>query len=157
MPTRQAWRHTEAHSFICKSFSDEATRWSAFEREFFCFKEGYAAIAKYDTGFQLFMYFEYNNMERAEVCLKSRRASNKLLNWEADSQELLANVVRVWIDGKYNVLPDVGSRLPWETALAKHLPVPHGPLVDLVRKLFTSPDESAKEVANEYRESGVGP
>ena len=111
-------------AFICKSFSDEATRWSAFEREFFCFKEGYAAIAKYVTGFKIFMYFDNKNIERAEVCLKSRRASKKLLNWVADSQEFLANVVRVCIDGKYNVLPEVGSRLPWETALAKHLPVP---------------------------------
>ena len=42
-------------AFICKTFSDEATRWSAFEREFYCFKEGYAAIAEYATDFKLFM------------------------------------------------------------------------------------------------------
>ena len=41
-------------AFICKSFTDEATRWSAFEREYFCFKEGYNAVAKYVTGFTLF-------------------------------------------------------------------------------------------------------
>ena len=103
------------------------------------------------------MYFDYQNIERAEICLKSRRANKKLLDWVADSQELLANVVRVWIDGKFNVLPDVGSRLSWESALVKHLPVPHGPLLELVRKLFTSPDELAKEVASRYHESGVGP
>ena len=117
-------------AFICKTFSDEATRWSAFEREFYCFKEGHNLIAKYVTGFPLFIYFDHKNIERAEIVLKSRRASKKLMSWVADSQELLANVIRVWIDGKFNVLPDVGSRLPWETAVAKHLPVPHGPLLD---------------------------
>ena len=46
-------------AFICKTFTDEATRWSAFEREFYCFKEGYNAIAKIVTGFKLFMYFDH--------------------------------------------------------------------------------------------------
>ena len=113
-------------------------------------------IAKYVSGFKLFMYFDHKNIERAEIVLRTRRASKKLLNWVADSQELLANVVRVWIDGKLNVLPDVGSRLPWESAVSKHLPVPHGPLIDFIRKLFTSPDELANDVARTYRESGVG-
>ena len=53
-------------AFVCKSFTDEATRWSAFEREFFCFKEGYAAVAKWVTGFKLFMYFDHKNIEKAE-------------------------------------------------------------------------------------------
>ena len=87
-------------AFICKAFSDETTRWSVFEREFLCFKEGYAAIAKHVIGFKLFMFFDHKHIERAEIVVKHRRASKKLLNWVADSQELLANVVRVWIDGK---------------------------------------------------------
>ena len=60
---------------ISKSFVDEATRWSAFEREFYCFKEGYHAIAKYVTGFTLFVYFDHKNIEHAESVLESRRAS----------------------------------------------------------------------------------
>ena len=67
----------------------------------------------------------------------------------------MANVVRVWIDRKFNVSPDVGSLLRWETAVAKHLPVPHGPLLDFIRKLFTSPEEAARDVSVRYRESGV--
>ena len=43
-------------AFICKTFSDEATRWSALEREFYRFKEGYAAIAKHVIGFKFFMF-----------------------------------------------------------------------------------------------------
>ena len=64
-------------AFICNTFSDEATRWSAFEREFYCFKEGYAAIAKYFIGFKLFMFFDHKNIERAEIVMKHRRASKK--------------------------------------------------------------------------------
>ena len=44
-------------AMVSKSFVDEATRWSAFEREYFAFKEGYAQINKYVHGFKLFMYF----------------------------------------------------------------------------------------------------
>ena len=44
-------------AMISKSFIEEAIRWSACEREFYAFKKGYYAIAKYDTGFILFMYF----------------------------------------------------------------------------------------------------
>ena len=143
-------------AFICKTFSDEATRWSAFEREFYCFKEGHAAIERYVAGFKVFMYFDHKNIERAEVVLKSRRASKKLINWVADSQHLLATVVRVWIDCKNTVLPDVGSRISWEGVVAKHLPVPHGPVRDFIRDLFTHPDKVEADIAKQYRDSGVG-
>ena len=69
----------------------------------------------------------------------------------------MSNVVRVWIDVKHNVPPDIGSRLQCESALVAHLLVPNGPLLDFIRKLIISPDELAKEVANKHRESGVGP
>ena len=42
-------------AFVRKGFVEEATRWSAFEREYYCFKEGYAAIAKWVIGFRLFI------------------------------------------------------------------------------------------------------
>ena len=32
--------------FVSRTFTDEATRWSAFEREFFAWKDGIAAVAK---------------------------------------------------------------------------------------------------------------
>ena len=38
-------------AMVAKSFSDEAARWSAFEREYYAFKEGFAAIAKWVHGF----------------------------------------------------------------------------------------------------------
>ena len=39
---------------VTKSFSDEATRWNAFEREYFAFKEGYDVIRKWVEGFKVF-------------------------------------------------------------------------------------------------------
>ena len=93
------------------------------------------------TGFKLLMYFDHKNIERAEAVLENRRASKKLINWIADTQHILANVVRVWIDGKHNVLADVGSRSPWETSVVRHLPTPITPIVDFIRKMFTSPSE----------------
>ena len=81
-------------AIVSKGFTDEATRWSAFEREFFAFKEGYDAIRKWVEGFQLFMFFDHKNIERAESVLESRRVSKKLVNWIADTQEILDTVVR---------------------------------------------------------------
>ena len=43
-------------AMVAKGFHDEATRWSAFEREYFCFKEGYEAIHKWVAGFPLWAY-----------------------------------------------------------------------------------------------------
>ena len=51
---------------VSRSFTDEATRWSAFEREYFAFKEGYDVIRKWVEGFTVFMFFDHKNIERAE-------------------------------------------------------------------------------------------
>ena len=77
-------------AIVSRSFSDEATRWSAFEREYFAFKEGYEAIRKWVEGFTVFMFFDHKNIERAESVLTSRRASKKLVNWIADTQHVLS-------------------------------------------------------------------
>ena len=144
-------------AIISRGFSDEATRWSAFEREYFAFKEGYEAIRKYADGFTLFMFFDHKNIERAESVLASRRASKKLVNWIADTQHILGTVVRVWIDGKNNVLADVGSRLSWEHAVAQFLPVPARPIREMIRLFFTSPTELAAEVEIRRKEMDQGP
>ena len=144
-------------AFVCKTFSDEATRWSAFEREFYCFKEGYAAIAKYVEGFPLFMYFDHKNVERAEAVLKSRRASKKLVNWVADCQHILFTVVRIWIDGKNNILADAGSRASWENALVKHMPIPNQPILETIRLFFRHPNELEEAVEVRRKEMDTEP
>ena len=117
---------------VNKSFSDEATRWTTFEREFYAWREGYESVRKWIDGFRVFTYFDHRNIERAESVLKIRRASKKLINWIADSQHLLAYCVRVWIDGKHNVLADVGSRNIWEATVAKTNVLPEQPIRDTI-------------------------
>ena len=56
------------------------------------------------------MFFDRKNIERAESVLSTRRAAKKLVNWIADTQHILANVTRVWIEGKTNIIADAGSR-----------------------------------------------
>ena len=94
---------------------------------------------------------------RAESVIASRRASKKLINWIADTQELLANNVRIWIDGKLNILADVGSRLGWESAVAKHTPIPLSPILETIRLFFTHPNEMKHAVAQRAREMDSEP
>ena len=56
---------------IARTFDDVATRWSAFEREFYGVKEGTHAIAKWVAGFRLFAHFDHKNIERAESVLNT--------------------------------------------------------------------------------------
>ena len=44
---------------IARTFDDVATRWSAFEREFFALREGTNAIRKWTQGFRLFARFDH--------------------------------------------------------------------------------------------------
>ena len=90
----------------------------------------------------MFMFFDHKNIERAESVLESRRASKKLVNWIADTQDIMANVVRVWVDGKLNVLADFGSRISWEYDVVRTLPVPQKPIIDIIRLLFRPPEET---------------
>ena len=142
---------------VAKGFEDAATRWSAFEREYFAFKEGYDAIAKWVSGFTVFMFFDHKNIENAESVLASRRASKKLINWIANTQHLLANTVRIWIDGKLNVLADAGSRAPWEDVVAKHLPVPATPIWDTIIKMFGDPKGLGQDIAKRARDMDLKP
>ena len=133
-------------AFFAKSFDEVATRWSAFEREFFAFREGMHALHKYVDGFPVYAFFDHHNVERAEAVLKSRRASKKLVAWIADAQPLLANTMRVWIAGKDNILADSGSRAPWADAVAKNLPVPEQSILETIESFFTDPTDLAEKV-----------
>ena len=42
------------------------------------------------------------------------------------------------------MLSDVGSRTDWDGQLAKHLPIPEGPILDFINKLFSNREEQAK-------------
>ena len=61
----------------------------------------------------------------------------------------MANVIRVWVDGKLNILADVGSRLSWEYDVVRSLPVPHKPILDIIRTFFRKPEEVKAEFAKD--------
>ena len=92
------------------------------------------------------MFFDHKNIDYAERVLGTRR------NWIADIQHILANVVRVWIDGKNNVLADSGSRAPWHVAVAKHLPVPLQPMKDVIHMFFLTPSVLCEAIDARKRE-----
>ena len=140
---------------VCRSFPEPASRWSAFEREYCAFKEGYEAISKWVEGFSLFMFFDHKNIRRAESVLATRRAAKKLVNWIADTQHILANVTRAWIEGKSDILADAGSRLDWKGNVARQLPIPGQSIHDMVRMFFTSPVELEKRAAARRREMDI--
>ena len=137
-----------------RTFEEAATRWCAFEREFYGLKEGYKEIEKWVQGFLLFARFDHKNIERAESVFKSRRASKKLINWIADSQVMFSMMVRVFVDGKDNVLADAPSRAPWIESMVRQLALPEQPIKDLIRLFFMHPREieaAMQNVKKEYR------
>ena len=142
-------------AFFAKSFDEVATRWSAFEREFFAFREGMHALHKYVDGFPVYAFFDHHNVERAEAVLKSRRASKKLVAWIADAQPLLSNTMRVWIAGKDNILADSGSRAPWADAVARNLPVPEQSILETIDNFFTDPQGLAAKVETRCKTMGL--
>ena len=145
---------------VARSFEDVATRWSAFEREFFTWKEGVAATSKWTEGLVVFTFFDHENIERAESVLKNRRATKKLMAWVAETQDTLANTPRVWIAGKANVLADAGSRAPWQSHVASHLAIPvtsARPFRDFIEKLFAHPDDLPQKIEQRRRDMGLEP
>ena len=64
-------------AFVSRGFDKVAQNWSAFEREFAAFRDGYEAMYRYVTGFPLYVLFDHKNIERAEVVLTNPRASKK--------------------------------------------------------------------------------
>ncbi|CAK0890458.1 unnamed protein product, partial [Prorocentrum cordatum] len=143
---------------VARSFEDVATRWSAFEREFFAWKEGVAAASKWTEGSVVFTFFDHENIERAESVLRNRRATKQLMAWVAETQDTLANAPRAWIAGKANVLADAGSRAPWQSHVASRLAIPASsarPVRDFIEKLFTYPGDLPQKI--EQRRRGMAP
>ena len=141
-------------AFVSRGFDKLAQNWSAFEREFAAFRDGYEAMHKYVTGFPVFVLFDHKNIERAEVVLTNRRASKKLINWVADCQPMLHSVHRLWIDGKSNVITDAGSRAGWVDKVARFVALPVQSVLQTIKEMFTAPDELAKKCEQRNRDLG---
>ena len=65
-------------------------------------------------------------------------------NWALELQQF--NIVRVWIRGEANILGDAPSRAPWETQLARNLPIPDLPLRQIIQTMYRSPEALEKMV-----------
>ena len=69
---------------------------------------------------------------------------------------MLHRCMRLWIDGKSNVLSDAGSRALWETTLARRLPLPLQPVLDTMRDMFERPDILAQKTQKAQERPWLG-
>ena len=95
-------------------------------------------------GFKVVCYMDHKNNLFSEAQLDNRRRSKKMSNWALELQQF--NIVRVWIRGEANILGDAPSRAPWETQLARNLPIPDLPLRQIIQTMYRSPEALEKMV-----------
>jgi len=131
-------------AMIAKAFSDTQLRWSAMEREFFALWQGVTGHERLIKGFKCYCYIDHRNNLFNEALLENRRIAKKMSNWALELQAF--NIVRIWIRGEANILADAPSRAPWENVLAEHLPIPQGPLREVIRTMYRRPDAFEAEV-----------
>ena len=124
-------------AILAKGFSDVQQRWSAMERELYALWQGVVGHERMLRGFKCYCYIDHKNNIFSDAQLDNRRRSKKMSNWALELQ--CFDIVRVWIRGEANILADAPSRAPWESALARHLPIPDMPVRDLVRKMYQEP------------------
>ena len=99
------------------------------------------------------MYIDHGNNLFNAAMLDNRRICKKLPNWALELQEF--DSVKVWIRGEANVLADAPSRAPREHPLSCELPIPRGPVFELIEKMYR-PDHWDEEAAEMVREPGLG-
>ena len=95
-------------------------------------------------GLLTYVYIDHKNNLYAESMLDNRRIAKKVSNWALELQ--CFNIIRIWIRGQANILADAPSRAPWECQLAKHLPIAHMPIRQLIKDLYRHPDKLDKAV-----------
>ncbi len=125
-------------SIIAKAFDDTQLRWSAMERELYALWQGVVGHERYLKGFKAFCYIDHKNNIFSEAQLDNRRRSKKMSNWALELQQF--DIVRVWIRGEANILGDAPSRAPWENALARLMPIPDGPVRQVINAMYNDPD-----------------
>ena len=137
-------------AIVAKGFSDVQLRWSAMERELYALWQGVVSHERLIKGFKTFCYIDHKNNLFSEAQLDNRRRSKKMSNWALELQGF--DIVRVWIRGEANILSDAPSRAPWESAMAKHLPIPDEPVRELVNRLYQAPEALEALIAARKRD-----
>ena len=125
-------------SMISRAFTPTQLRWSAMERELFGLWQSVIGHEKYIKGLLTYVYMDHKNNLFSQSMLDNRRIAKKVSNWALELQ--CFNIVRVWIRGEANILSDVPSRAPWENELAKHLPIPCDPILQLIEAFYQEDD-----------------
>jgi hypothetical protein len=119
---------------VAKGFTDVQQRWSAMERELYALWQGVVSMERFIKGFRVYCYVDHKNNLFSEAQLDNRRRSKKMSNWALELQAF--DLVRVWIRGEANILAGAPSRAPWESHLAKYLPIPDMPVRDLIVAMY---------------------
>ena len=140
-------------AMIAKAFTDTQLRWSAMEREFFALWQGVTGHERLIKGFKCYCYIDHRNNLFNEALLENRRIAKKMSNWALELQAF--NIVRIWIRGEANILADAPSRAPWENVLAEHLPIPQGPLREVIKTMYRMPEEFESEVQSVVKKKGL--
>ena len=109
------------------------------ERELYALWQAVVGHERLIRGLLTFVYVDHKNNLFVHSMLDNRRIAKKVSNWALELQ--CFNIVRVWIRGEANILSDAPSRAPWECELAKHLPVPAGPIEQLIKDFYQVPEE----------------
>ena len=96
----------------------------------------------------VFLYMDHKNNMFKESLLENRRIAKKVSTWALELQQF--DVVRVWIRGEANILADAPSRAPVDLKGVAELPVPVGPVRQLIQQLYWSPEEFGRECERRY-------
>ena len=135
---------------LSKSFDETQQRWTPMERELHALYEAAIWSQKYAKSFRLFLLTDHaNNTFRAKVT-PSRRISKKLLRIAIELEPL--GIERLYLAGDQNVLGDAPSRAPADRAVARNLPIPLGPIRDLIKKMFWEPKELSGDIAGRIKD-----
>jgi hypothetical protein len=124
------------------------------EREVYALWKGVTHMDRFTKGFLVYCYTDHKNNTFVESLLENRRRSKKLTGWALELAEY--RIARVWIRGGANILGDAPSRAPWEVEVAKHLPVPNQSVKELIRMMYTTPEELEALYESRANEMGLG-
>ena len=91
-------------------------------------------LERFSKGFKKFLFTDHRNNTFKGKFHPTRRISKKLLRQAVELGEL--GIERVYLDGQSNILGDGPSRAPCDREAARNLPVPLGPIKDIIKQMF---------------------
>ena len=129
---------------LSKSFDETQQRWTPMEREAHALYEEAIWSQKYVKSFRIFLPTGHKNNTFRTMIQPTRRISKKLVRIAIELEPL--GIERLYIAGSQNILGDAPSRAPADRKGARNLPIPLGPIRDLIKKMLWAPEELAGDV-----------